>query len=513
MDLAACRYIVIEGPIGAGKTSLARELAHRLHADELLEQPDDNPFLARFYDDMARFALPTQLTFLFQRVDQLRGLAQLDLFRRPTVADFLLDKDPLFARINLSDDEYALYDKVFAHLKPQTPTPDLVVYLQAPVDTLIERVHRRGIGFEQSMPAEYLARLADAYTRFFYQYEEAPLLIVNSERLNFVDDAAHVELLLGRVSQHARAARVLQPRSGMIAHAESRDGRSTMDLIESAEALRERLERADRVAFVPTMGNLHEGHLSLMRIARRHARCVVASIFVNRLQFGPNEDFDRYPRTFESRLRQAGARRRRRAVRAARARHVSDAAGLSRAAAAGRATSSMAHSGRDSSTACARSCSSSSICVQPDYAVFGKKDCQQLKLVRGMVQQFNLPIQIVPGETVRADDGLALSSRNNYLTPVERTEAPRLYRSLREIADAIASGRTDYANLEAAGRADLARHGWKVDYIAVRNGIGLRIPHPEGFDHPNLLIVLGAATLGSTRLIDNVDVIRQDGVD
>ena len=203
MDLAACRYIVIEGPIGAGKTSLARELAHRLHAEELLEQPDENPFLARFYDDMARFALPTQLTFLFQRADQLRGLAQLDLFRRPTVADFLLDKDPLFARINLSDDEYTLYEKVFAHLKPQTPTPDLVVYLQAPVATLIERVHRRGIDFEQSMPAEYLARLADAYTRFFYQYEEAPLLIVNSERLNFVHDAQHLELLL----QHIAAMR------------------------------------------------------------------------------------------------------------------------------------------------------------------------------------------------------------------------------------------------------------------------------------------------------------------
>jgi len=200
MDLAASRYIVIEGPIGAGKTSLARELAQRLHADELLEQPDDNPFLERFYDDMARFALPTQLTFLFQRVDQLRGLAQLDLFKRPTIADFLLDKDPLFARINLTDDEYALYDKVYTHLKPQTPSPDLVIYLQAPVDTLVGRVHRRGVGFEQSIPAEYLARLADAYTRYFYQYAEAPLLIVNSERLNFVDDVSHFDLLLERIA-------------------------------------------------------------------------------------------------------------------------------------------------------------------------------------------------------------------------------------------------------------------------------------------------------------------------
>src|SRR5881394_2991092 len=182
MQLDRCRYIVVEGPIGAGKTTLARELASKLHGETLFEQPDENPFLARFYDDMARFALPTQLTFLFQRVDQLRGLAQLDMFRRPTVADFLLDKDPLFARINLSDDEYALYDKVFAHLKPQTPTPDLVVYLQAPVDTLVERVHRRGIDFERKISASYLGRLADAYSRYFYGYDAAPLLIVNSER-------------------------------------------------------------------------------------------------------------------------------------------------------------------------------------------------------------------------------------------------------------------------------------------------------------------------------------------
>jgi deoxyguanosine kinase len=200
MQLESCRYVVVEGPIGAGKTTLAREIAIKLHAETLFEQPDENPFLARFYDDMARFALPTQLTFLFQRADQLRGLAQLDLFRRPTVADFLLDKDPLFARLNLSDDEYALYEKVYGHLKPRTPTPDLVVYLQAPVSTLIERVHRRGVDFERAIPGEYLARLADAYTRYFYQYTEAPLLIVNSERLNFVDNPRHVDLLLERIA-------------------------------------------------------------------------------------------------------------------------------------------------------------------------------------------------------------------------------------------------------------------------------------------------------------------------
>jgi deoxyguanosine kinase len=200
MDLERCHYIVVEGPIGAGKTSLARQLAEHLDAEMLLEQPEDNPFLPRFYDDMPRFALPTQLTFLFQRVDQLRRLAQLDLFRKPTVSDFLLDKDPLFARVNLSDDEYALYDKMYRHLKPQTAAPDLVIYLQAPVETLLARVRARGIGFEQSIPDEYLARLADAYARFFYQYDESPLLIINSERLNFVDNPAHMKMLLARVA-------------------------------------------------------------------------------------------------------------------------------------------------------------------------------------------------------------------------------------------------------------------------------------------------------------------------
>jgi len=266
------------------------------------------------------------------------------------------------------------------------------------------------------------------------------------------------------------------------------------------------------VAFVPTMGNLHEGHLSLMRIARLHGDCVVASIFVNRLQFGPNEDFDRYPRTFEADC----AKLEREGVDVVFAPHEQDMFPTPQVYRV------QPPPVGDELDGAFRPGFFNGVCtvvlklfnlVQPDAAVFGKKDRQQLKIVRGMVQQFNLPIRIVPGETIRADDGLALASRNTYLTPVERTEAPRLYRTLRDIADAIASGRTDYANLEAAGRADLARHGWKVDYIAVRNGIGLRIPHPEGFDHPNLLIVLGAATLGATRLIDNVDVIKKDGED
>jgi deoxyadenosine/deoxycytidine kinase len=199
MDLEQCRYVVVEGPIGAGKTSLARVLAHHVGGEELFERPEDNPFLERFYGDMPRFALATQLTFLFQRADQLSGVGQFDMFRRLTVGDFLLDKDPLFARLNLSDAEYLLYEKVYSHLKPQTPTPDLVIYLQAPVDTLIERVHRRGVDFERKISATYLTRLADAYSRYFYAYEAAPLLIVNSERLNFVDNPDHAKLLLARV--------------------------------------------------------------------------------------------------------------------------------------------------------------------------------------------------------------------------------------------------------------------------------------------------------------------------
>jgi deoxyguanosine kinase len=200
MDLATCRYIVVEGPIGAGKTSLARQLAHHIDGRELLERPEENPFLARFYEDMARYALPTQLTFLFQRVDQLRDVGQFDLFHRATVADFLLDKDPLFARLNLTDAEYALYQKVYSQLRLEAPAPDLVIYLQAPVETLIERVHRRGVHFERTISGQYLARLADAYSRYFYQYEAAPLMIVNSERLNFVDNPDHFDLLRARIA-------------------------------------------------------------------------------------------------------------------------------------------------------------------------------------------------------------------------------------------------------------------------------------------------------------------------
>jgi deoxyadenosine/deoxycytidine kinase len=193
------RHIAVEGPIGVGKTSLARRLAERLGAEALLERPGENPFLARFYEDMARYALPTQLFFLFQRARQLEPLAQPDMFGRATVADFLLDKDPLFARITLSGEELALYEKIYAAIRPQAPAPDLVIYLQAQPATLYERVRRRAAEFERGIGEDYLALLAEGYARFFYQYSAAPVLIVNSENLNFVARDADLELLLARM--------------------------------------------------------------------------------------------------------------------------------------------------------------------------------------------------------------------------------------------------------------------------------------------------------------------------
>ena len=193
------RYLVVEGPIGAGKTTLARRLAARLAADLVLEQPAENPFIAKFYQDMARYALPTQLFFLFQRARMIEPLKQPDMFARPAVADFLLDKDLLFARVTLSGDEFALYQKIYDALAPQAPAPDLVIYLQAQPAVLIERVRRRAAGFERGISEEYLALLAESYARFFYHYAAAPLLIVNSENLNFVEREADFELLVSRV--------------------------------------------------------------------------------------------------------------------------------------------------------------------------------------------------------------------------------------------------------------------------------------------------------------------------
>jgi len=276
-----------------------------------------------------------------------------------------------------------------------------------------------------------------------------------------------------------------------------------MDLIHTVAELRARLKGEPSVAFVPTMGNLHAGHLALVEAARRHGKCIVASIFVNRLQFEPGSDFERYPRTLtedRGKLERAGC-------------HVLFAPDEREMYP--EPQEMMVTPPRSAEQLCgefrpghfqgvATVVTKLFDIVAPDAAVFGKKDYQQLHVIRTLVRQLNYGIEIVGVDTVREPDGLAMSSRNGFLTAAERAEAVRLSRTLRGVADAIAGGARDADGLLAAGRADLEAHGWRVDYVALRERRHLRPPAAGDRE----LVVLGAAWLGHTRLIDNLEIDR-----
>ncbi|HQS57366.1 MAG: pantoate--beta-alanine ligase [Gallionellales bacterium 35-53-114] len=274
-----------------------------------------------------------------------------------------------------------------------------------------------------------------------------------------------------------------------------------MEIISSVAALRQRLGRENSVAFVPTMGNLHEGHLDLVRIAQQHAKCVVVSIFVNPLQFGANEDFGKYPRTLQADCDKLAAC----GVAIVFAPSEADLYPQPQQVTVEPPPIAQELCGafrpghfRGVATVVLKLLN----IVQPQVAVFGKKDYQQLHVIRQMVTQLNMPVTIAGAETLRATDGLALSSRNQYLTPAERTEAIFMYQTLGEIRKSLGGGNKDYALLEDKAVKALVSHGWQVDYVAIRSQTALL--EPEAGERN--LVILAAARLGKTRLIDNIEV-------
>jgi len=279
-----------------------------------------------------------------------------------------------------------------------------------------------------------------------------------------------------------------------------------MKIISSIDELRDQLRGQLRTAFVPTMGNLHEGHLSLMRLARKHGDPVVASIFVNRLQFGPNEDFDKYPRTFQAdvdKLEKEGVY----VLFAPTEKDLYPEPQEFRVRPPDDLGNTLEGEFRPGfftgvTTVVLKLFS----CVQPRVAVFGKKDYQQLMIVRNMSKQFALPTEIIAAETFRAEDGLALSSRNGYLTEAERAEAPLLYQILNQVANEVRSGHLDTFELERTAMANLAKRGWKPDYISIRRRADLQPPSAGDLAQNTPLVVLAAAKLGVTRLIDNLEI-------
>lgn len=279
-----------------------------------------------------------------------------------------------------------------------------------------------------------------------------------------------------------------------------------MKIISTIDELRDQLRGQLRTAFVPTMGNLHEGHLSLMRLARKHGDPVVASIFVNRLQFGPNEDFDKYPRTFQAdveKLEKEGVY----VLFAPTEKDLYPEPQEYRVQPPDMLGNTLEGEFRPGffNGVCTVVTKLFS-CVQPRVAVFGKKDYQQLMIVRNMARQFALPTEIIGAETFRAEDGLALSSRNMYLSPEERAEAPALYQALNFVAGEMRAGHLDVFSLERDAMAQLAQRGWKPDYISIRKRIDLQPPSAGDLAQGTPLVVLAAAKLGTTRLIDNLEI-------